>query len=156
MTTTTTSWARSMRTSLYGRLFGLAGDATLITRGSPDGFTFSAASSTANICLVTVQAVDNEGASVAGVFLYDLWLSDAATGIGLTAVTASGAVGAGASGADIGVLTTKKATRVQTDATGKYILSITDTAKTAFYVAAQIPGSSRIAVSAVLATANFG
>jgi hypothetical protein len=121
-----------------------------------NGFTFTPAAGSANVSLVTLQVTDGNGNSVAGVFNFDIWLSDAATGAGLTATTASGAVGAGASGADFGDYTAKKAKRVQTDATGKYILSITDTAKTGFYVAAQTPGSRRAAVSAQLITANYG
>lgn len=123
--------------------------------GAPASCTFVIATGgSANICLVTIQVVDADGAAIAGVAQLDVWLSDASTGIGLTATTASGAVGAGASGTDLGVLTTKKATRVLTDATGKYILSITDSAKTHFYVAACVGG--RVAnVSAQLAGASY-
>jgi hypothetical protein len=110
---------------------------------------------TSNICLVTIQLQDGPGANIANVTGLDVWLSDAATGIGLTATTASGAVGAGASGTDLGVLTTKKANHSITDATGKYVLSITDTAKTAFYVACKLPFSGKVAVSRVLATGDY-
>ena len=110
----------------------------------------------ANVSLITIQAVDYFGVAMSQVINFDLWLSDATTGAGLTATTASGAVAAGASGADLATLTTKKALRVQTDATGKYILSITDTAKTAFKVCAQVPDSGVTVVGATLATGNYG
>lgn len=107
-----------------------------------------------NICLVTMQLNNAAGAPVAGVFEVDTVLSDASTGIGLTATTASGAVAAGASGTDIGVLTTKKATRSLTDATGKYILSITDTAKTGFFVGCGVAGLP-LAVSRALVAGDY-
>jgi len=125
--------------------------------GGPASITFSPAAGSANVCEVTVTIKNAAGATLAGVFNFDLWLSDAATGAGLTATTASGAVAAKASsGADLAVLTTKKAIRVQTLATGIYILSITDTAKTLFYVAAQVPGTGKTVVSSQLATGNYG
>ncbi len=69
--------------------------------------------------------------------LFLLYLSDASTGIGLTGTTASGAVTAkAASGTDFGAITAKKALIAQTKADGSFILSITDTAKTGFYVCA--------------------
>lgn len=116
--------------------------------------TITPAASTANICLVTVQLVDANAANIAVVKPITIWLSDAATGIGLTGTTASGAVAAGASGTDLGVLTTKKAIKSITDATGKYILSITDTAKTGFYIA--VESNDKVTVSAQLVTGNYG
>jgi hypothetical protein len=117
--------------------------------------TFSPAAGSANVCLVTVQLKDGLGNNCTGPYVLDVWLSDASTGIGLTATTASGAVAAGASGTDLGVLTTKKANRVLTDAAGKYILSITDTSKTGFYVAAST-ALNMVGVSSQLVTANYG
>lgn len=126
-----------------------------VNLGAPGNLSFAAAPGTANVSLVTIQVKDSAGNNLAGVWNFDVWLSDAATGAGLTAVTASGAVAAGASGTDLGVYAASKAKRVQTDATGKYILSITDTAKTHFYVAGQINHLGAI-VSAQLLTANYG
>ena len=96
--------------------------------------TIVAATNGTNTTAVTIQFTDGSGTAVAYPVTFTLVLSDAATGAGLTATTASGAVGAGASGADLAVLTTKKSLLCQTDATGKYILGIIDTAKTQFYV----------------------
>lgn len=123
--------------------------------GQPSKATLSPAAGTSNVCLVTIQVTDGSGNNIAAPITLVVTLSDAATGAGLTATTASGAVAAGTAGADLGDLTAKKAKVVQTDATGKYILSITDTAKTGFYVVANIPGLKPF-VSAQLVTGNYG
>jgi hypothetical protein len=123
----------------------------------PASISFAIAAGGANVSEVTVTVKDAAGAAIAEPFNFDLWLSDAATGEGLTGTTASGAVAAkAASGTDLAVLTAKKAIRVQCKATGVYVLSITDTAKTGFYVCAQVPGLGRTNVSAQLVTASYG
>lgn len=122
-----------------------------------DSFSMVPAAGGSNVCEVTITAKDADGAVLAGVHNFDLWLSDAASGAGLTATTASGAVDAkAASGVNLLVMSAKKALRVQTLATGIFILSITDTAKTAFKVCAQAPGSGKTIVGATLITANYG
>lgn len=142
--------------SLDGRRHGLSADNQLITAGRPFSATFTPATDGANVTKITIQIVDSDDKAYAAVVPMDVFLSDAATGVGLTAVTASGAVNAksGAGGADLGTLTTKKALRVQTDATGKYVLSITDTAKTGFYPCVNF--GSKLIVGAVLVTGNYG
>ena len=49
----------------------------------------------------------------------------------------------------------KKALQVQALATGIYILEITDTAKTTFYVCAQTP-HGEVKISAQLASGDYG
>ncbi len=137
-----------------------AGGAVFIVgaNATPIGYvaTITPAASTANICLVTIQFQDGVGNNLGVPVDFDLLLSDAATGTGLTAVTASGAVAAsGTAGIDLATLTTKKALRCQSDATGKYVLSITDTAKTGFYIAVS-GGFGNLIVSAQLVAANYG
>lgn len=120
-------------------------------------FTFAAAAGASNVAEVTVTAKDAGGATVAAVQNYDLWLSDSATCAGLTGTTASGAVAAkAASGVDLATYTAKKALRVQTLATGIYILSITDSAKSGFFVCAQALGTGKAVASAQLVTGNYG
>ncbi len=122
----------------------------------PVSFTFAAAQGAANITEVTITAKDADSNTVAAPLLCTVWLSDAATGVGLTSTAASGTVAAkSASGADFGVLTAKKATVVQTLASGIYILEITDTAKTAFYVCAQ-SANGVVSISTQLATGDYG
>lgn len=119
--------------------------------------SFTPAAGAANVCEVTIAIKDAFGATIAEVFNLDIWLSDSPAGAGLTAVTASGAVAAKASsGTDLVTLVAKKALRVQTTAAGIYILSITDTAKTGFYVSAQLPWTGRTNVGAQLVTGNYG
>lgn len=125
--------------------------------GAGAALTFAIAAGGTNISEVTITVKDADGATVAAVHHLDVWLSDAASGQGLTGTTASGAVAAkAASGTDLIVLVAKKATRVQTLATGVYVLSITDSAKTGFYVAATIPLLGKAAVSAQLVTGDYG
>lgn len=123
----------------------------------PASVTFTPAAGSANVSEVTFTVVDADGVAIAGVFNMDIWLSDAATGAGLTTTTASGAVAAKASsGVDLVTLVSKKALRVQTKADGTYILSITDSAKTAFLPCAQVPGTGKTSVGAALITGNYG
>ena len=122
-----------------------------------DNLTFSPAAGGTNVCEVTITLKDPNASTVAAPRPFILWLSDASTGVGLTAVTASGAVAAKtASGTDFAALTSKKALLVQPLASGVYILSITDTAKTGFYVCAQDPFTGKVSVSSQLVTGNYG
>lgn len=124
--------------------------------GYPQGFTFAAAAGGANVSEVTITVTDEAGTTVARPLIFDVWLSDAATGVGLTGTSASGTVTVkSASGAVIGTHTAKKALRVQALAAGTFILEITDTAKTAFYVCAQTP-EGIVSVSDQLETADYG
>jgi hypothetical protein len=109
-----------------------------------------------NATLVTLTVHNAQGA-LSGPKIFDVYLSDSTAGVGLTATTASGAVGdktAGTTGTVIATLTTKKALRVQSLAAGTYQLSITDTAKTAFKICVNLDGV--IQVVATLATASYG
>jgi hypothetical protein len=116
--------------------------------------TLSPAAGSTNVCLVTVTFKDANGVTLTFPATFDIWLSDAASGAALTTTTASGAVAAGASGADFGTLTSKKALRSQCTAAGVYILSITDSGKTGFYVCVSIGG--KVFVSAQLVSGNYG
>ena len=123
----------------------------------PVTVAIAAAAGGANVCEVTFTVQSPAGTTLAGVWNLDIWLSDAATGAGLTGTSASGTVQAkSASGADLEVMSAKKALRVQTLATGLYTLEITDSAKTAFYPCVQNPASGATIVGTVLATADYG
>lgn len=129
----------------------------LSSQSTPVSVGFSAAAGAANISEITCSVQDGKGVTIAAVFNLDLWLSDASTGAGLTATSASGTVTAkSASGAVLGTLTAKKALRVQTLATGVFVLEITDTAKTAFFVCAELPMTGAAHVAAALATGDYG
>jgi len=119
------------------------------------GYTIAAGG--ANVCEVTLTVQDGHGATIAKGVPLLVWLSDDSAGVGLTSTSASGTVQAkSASGADFAALMAKKALIVQPLATGLYILEITDSAKTAFYVAAQVPFSGLPTVSRVLASGDYG
>lgn len=125
--------------------------------GLPYTITMAAASAAANVSEVTFTVKDADGNTIAGVQQFDVYLSDAATGAGLTATTTSGTVTVkSASGAVIDTQTSKKALRVQTLATGVFILEITDTAKTAFYPVAILPATGKAVIGTQLITANYG
>lgn len=162
---------------IEGRKFGLDGFGNTINNGavtSPENqgakaprtmgtnIVYNAAISnakggSANNCSVSFQVQDCYGNPLAGVFSFDLFLSDAATGIGLTATTASGGISALAnSGTILGVLTAAKAISVTTNAAGLFILDILDTAKTAFYpVVSRLAGATGVQVGAQLTTASY-
>lgn len=124
-------------------------------KGIPTGVTITnAAGGTQYYCDVTFQIVDLASSAVAGIFNFDVWLSDAATGAGLTATTASGGITAETSdGAIRGVQTASKALSVQTNASGIFVLRIVDSAKTAFYPCATLNVTTT--VGAQLTTASY-
>lgn len=127
---------------------------------SPDTITFSPAAGAANVCNVTITVKDNTdptGVALASSRAVLVWLSDATTGIGVTATTASGTVTA-TTGTDMVDLTAKKVKIIQTNASGVIVLAITDTAKTLFKVCATPLGSPHGAyqVSTALITGNYG
>lgn len=117
--------------------------------------TFAAAAGASNVCNVTGTVKDADGNTLTGVRNLELWLSDAATGIGATATTASGTVTC-TTGTDLADTVAKKVKTIQTAANGTFVLAITDTAKTGFYVCVKHPGTGVPLVSAQLTAANYG
>lgn len=128
-----------------------------LTDGAPATVTMAAAAGGSNICEVTFTVKDAAGATIAAVHHIDVYLSDAATGQGLTGTSASGTVQAkSASGTDLQVYSAKKALRVQTLATGVYVLEITDSAKTTFYPCVVHPLTGKVIVGTRLVAGNYG
>lgn len=128
-----------------------------LTDAAPATVTFSPAAGGANVCEVTITVKDAAGATLAGGRNLNIWLSDAATGLGLTSTTASGTVTAkAASGTVLTALTAKKHIAAQTLASGVFVLEITDTAKTGFYVCVENPLTGAPIVSSQLVTGNYG
>jgi hypothetical protein len=125
----------------------------------PTSATFAITAGAANVCNVAIAIKDNAAApnTLARAHNFEVWLSDASTGVGLTATTASGTVQAkSASGTVLGALTAKKMLRVQSLATGIFTLEITDTAKTGFFVAVKLDTGAVFSVSRQLVTADYG
>ncbi len=128
-----------------------------ITNAMPASVSFVAAAGGSNECDVTITVLNSAGVAIAEPFLLDVWLSDAATGLGHTGTGASGTVQAKSScGLDVSIHVAKKAILVQTLATGIYTLEITDDQKTTFYVCAECPGTGKTNVSTILATGDYG
>lgn len=137
---------RYILTSLHGRLIGLDSTGALIVRAQTDAALITVAPGAANVCIATIQLQNNEGANVASATNLEVWVSDSAAGLGLTANANTTEVAA-TTGALMGILTTEKCWIIQTDATGKAVLSITDTGKHATYVAARTPHRAAISVA---------
>jgi len=133
-----------------------------IPEGVARYLTFSpAAGGASNHSYVTIQVVDAYGNAVEECFMFPVWLSDVATGVGVS-TKADAMAALSSNGVDIitAAITTIKCLFCQTLATGKYVLDITEATAgdRDFYIAALIPGgpnSGRIAVSRVVATADF-
>jgi len=122
----------------------------------PTSATFTFTAGAANVANVLITPVNSAGATIARVLPLTVFLSDAATGVGLTATAASGTVQAkSASGTDLGALTAKKALAVMTLATGLYTLEITASAKTGYYVGVVLP-CGLVVVSRVMTSADYG
>lgn len=123
----------------------------------PSAISFAIAAGGANVCEVTISVKDNAGNLLAGKWALVVWLSDDAGGMGLTGTTASGTVQAKSNeGADLTALTAKKHLTCVSKAAGTYVLEITDTSKTGFYVCAAVLGGLVHAVSRQLVTGDYG
>lgn len=110
----------------------------------------SVAAGAANVCTVTVQAKGPNGANTTGVrWLMLITTSDAA------GTTISGTAYSGTLAAVTGTIpitfTAKHAFLICTDATGLFVGSLTDTAKTADFIAVAIPMSGGAIVSTAMA-----
>jgi len=133
------------------------GDTSVEGTKQTSNISFAAAPGAANVCEVTISALDGTNDLTARVQNLKVWLSDAATGAGQSGTTASGTVTAkAASGTVLDTLTAKQSLIVQTLATGVFILEITDTAKTGFYICVENPTNGKIEVSDQLVTGDYG
>ncbi len=122
--------------------------------GQPSTATLAAAAGASTEAIVTITVKDGAGVAVTAPVTMHVMLSDASTGLGITGTTASGAVAAGDTGSVLLATVSKKLLMVQTSAAGVFKLSITDSAKTQFYVVVNVPGCKPV-VARVL-TANYG
>ena len=106
-----------------------------------------AASATTDGMDITIQA------RTAGVQNIEFWMSESATGIGLTADAFSGALTA-ATGTILNVLTAKKHVNVQTDANGTAVILIVDSANPVDVYAA-VSGNNGLAIVSAISAANW-
>jgi len=120
-------------------------------------FTFS--NSTSHVAEVTISVDDLAGNPVtAKDFALEIWLSDSATGAGLTSTTASGTVQAkSGEGSDLSAYTAKKhISGVTKNGAGIFVLEITDTSDTGFFIAVKNPLTGWVEVSRQLVAADYG
>jgi len=111
-----------------------------------------AASATTDGMDITVTVKDAAGATVAAVHQLEIWMSEAATGIGLTADAYSGDLTA-TTGAILSEHTAKKHWSVVTAATGIFAATLVDSANPVDqYVAAKRPFGAGLVVSAASGT----
>lgn len=130
--------------------------AALPSTGYPYTYEIAlAASATTDGMDITITAKDAAGATIADVFGFDWWISEAATGIGLTAESYSGTVTASV-GAILTAFTAKKHFAAQTAATGIFTATAVASANpTDQYVVVQLP-SGDLVVSAASGTSWEG
>jgi hypothetical protein len=113
--------------------------------------TLAPATSTAHKCLTTITFKDAAGVAIDRLHAFDLYLSDAVTGIGVTGTTCSGAVAAGSSGTVLVDVTAKKYMKCLTSAAGVFVLAVTESSDpAAMYAVVVDPLTGRLFVSTAL------
>ena len=131
----------------------MTADELNLLAGAPASVGFGIAAGATNVCAVTLTAKDAAGATLQAPVELDVWLTDAATGIGLTSHTPVLAI---TTGAQMGILTAAKALRVQANVSGVVVMTITDAGKNLYYIAAQPVGRTAASVSRVLTAGDYG
>lgn len=112
--------------------------------------TVTALAGAANVSTVTVSVVDYAGNVVPGVFSLLLWTSSDAAGTTVSATAYSGSLVA-TTGTILTTETAKHVFEIITASSGVFVGSLTDTAKTADYIAVRGPLNGKIVVSAAAA-----
>ncbi len=120
-----------------GSLTSRDGIEAVLDRAVPAKVTFAIApGANANVTTVTLVVQDGGGQAITdGPVNFDLLISDSSLGFGNTSITTSGNDSI-TTGTLEATLVSKKALRVQTDATGTVVLGLTDTGKSLFYFVA--------------------
>lgn len=136
---------------VVGSVNTTTGAATLIVKN--DGYepytaSIALAAGASNGMLITITVQDSDGNTLAGIYSLEVYMSEASTGIGLTADTYSGDLVASTGGV-AAVRTSKKAWLLQTASTGIFAGTLTDTAKPADqYVVVVLPSGQRVVSAA--------
>lgn len=122
----------------------------------PGKVNFSPAKGAANICIITITIQDNGAQPILNTpFDVDVVLSDAATGVGVTATTPSVSATI-TTGTTLNTYVANKAFYAQTNASGVIVLTINDAAKTGYFIMVQGAALPVPYVSAQLVAANYG
>lgn len=121
-----------------------------------DKVGFAIAPGAANHSVVTITIQDNGGQAIASQpFDVDVILSDAATGVGVTATAPSNSMTV-TTGTQLNSYVSNKALYVQSDGTGTIVINIFDTAKTGYYVMVQGVSLPFAYVSRQLLSTDYG
>lgn len=116
------------------------------------GVAFTLAAQAGDVRKVTIQLQSGAVASLGSAGYVRAFLSDAATGLGITATAPSGGVAIGDKGAILATPVANKMWDLQTDAAGAVELDVTEAGAKSFYVVVILPDGTH-AVSSALAFA---
>jgi len=106
---------------------------------------------------VLFEVLDAEGNAVEEPYIIRAWLSDAATGLGLTGTaTSSAAAIVSGFGSVFTIQTAKKDWFLQTNADGQAKLLLTDSSETLFYACATDPRTAVAVVSELMVAGDWG
>jgi hypothetical protein len=109
----------------------------------------------ANHSVVTFRVQDLQGNNLQQAFDLDFWLSDSATGQGVSATPPSGGFTITA-GTSLQLKVTGLAGEALSDTTGKLVVNITDTAKTNYFPVCVAPGTGITWIGAQLTAGSYG
>jgi hypothetical protein len=111
--------------------------------------TFTIGTEAANAINVAVQLADTDGTAQASLQGVSVFLSDAATGIGIAATAPDGGVAIGTDGAILDATVAGKALWVQTEATGAFDIDITESGADTWYLVVQLPDGNQVVSGAI-------
>jgi hypothetical protein len=124
----------------------LFGEVDSASAGSAS-FTIGSEGAAINVAVALEDGAGNALASLQGV---NIFLSDAATGIGITATAPDGGIAIGTDGAIIDAAVAGKALWVQTEADGTFDIDITETGAATFYLVVQLPNGKQVVSDAIV------
>lgn len=122
----------------------------ITSTGKAQTVTVTAVAGASNVSTITVTVKDGAGATVTGVHSLLLWTASDAAGTTVSATAYSGSIVAG-TGTILTTETAKHVFEILTASTGIFVGSLTDTAKTADYIAVRNPNGNGITVSTAAA-----
>lgn len=130
--------------------------AALNLPGLPEQVLFTITAGTANICNIAGRVVDAEGVNITTPVNLIVYLSTSATGRNVSA-TAYSTGAALTVGTTVATITANKVFNVTTHTDGTFSVAITATAKPQNeYLAAVLPMTGRVFLSAATVTASYG
>lgn len=102
-----------------------------------------------NVINVAIALKNDRRKAIVGARYVKVYLSDAATGIGLTATTMTGSPAIGTLGTIINTTVTKKMWEILTDANGNFDLNVGDSGTPTFYLVVLFPDGTIQVSSAI-------